>query len=136
MVSEKILSPEDVIFLSLFIFIFSIFLLQALLSRQLLKKNQQHNSLKRSNVVFAKTISIVAFLLAVILIVAVVAGVVSFEMYATKQQLRNKAGFILTVFIVIISGLAAIINCIYYFKTIKQNKLIVNSVINNIGISL
>ena len=132
-VSQKNLSPEEVVFLVILLFSYSVFLVQSFLCWQLVKRNQQLTTIKRSIIVLAKIISIIAFLLGVILIIAAVGSVIDFEMYATKQQLPNSAGFILSAIIVSISGITAIINCICYFKIIKQNKLIVNSVINTIG---
>jgi hypothetical protein len=124
---------EDYIFLLFFIIVYSFILVQNFICWRTQKRNQQKSILKKRFVFWGKIISIIAFSFGLILILCAIPGSFSFESYATKNELRFKLLFILTITFVIISGLAAIINCFYYFKAVKQNKAIVNSFINTIG---
>ncbi len=132
-VSKKIISAEDVLFLTVFLFIYSIFLLQSFLCWQIVKKNQQLYILSYRSVIVGNIICILSFLLAGVLILTTVAGVIYFKMYGTKLHLLNKTRFTTTIILITISCFTSIFNCIWYFKVIKLNKSIVNSVINAIG---
>ncbi len=124
---------QDFIFLLFFVFVYGFILLQSFVCWRIKKSNQQNTVPASRSIILGKIISITAFLFGLILILCAIAGSFSFENYASKNQLRFKPLFILTIAFVTLSGLVAIFNCIFYFKAVKQNKLIVNSVINTIG---
>ena len=80
-----------------------------------------------------KALSVVVIVLAIINIVFALLATLPFLAVETQAKKLELIGLLVFIFLSIVAGVTAIINARFYRKAIKQNKLIVNSVINTIG---
>jgi amino acid transporter len=93
--------------------------------------NESHELLPATKT--GKALSVVVIVLAIVNIVFAALATLPFLAGETQADKNQLIGLFVFILLSIIAGVTAIINAKFYRKALKQNKLIVNSVINTIG---
>lgn len=127
------LSDKPIGFFIYFLCVYIFFLLLDFLCFKLKKSNTLlivFNNIQRK---WGTAVTIITIILAVSLVIVTCAAFTIFGNFASLQQMRFQPVYICFLSIILVSAITTLFNAWYYFKAIKQNKIIVNMVINDIG---
>lgn len=133
LVKEKIFDNTSVLIIALiFLFTFT-FLLFNYLCFEIHKANRNNQPAGASLLVLSKLLfAVCCLMVGFIFFIVITTLITDYEILFSSK--RSDAVFFFIFFVLLsLTGISMIMNCIAFFKALKQNKLIVNSVINTIG---
>lgn len=133
LVKEKIFDNTSVLIIALiFIFTFT-FLLFNYLCFAIHKSNRNNQPAGASLLLLSKWIfAVCCVMVGFIFFIVITTLITDYEILFSRK--KSDAIFFFIFFVLLsLTGISMIMNCISFFKALKQNKLIVNSVINTIG---
>ena len=97
------------------------------------KQALQNHAIVLPHVKTGKILSVIIIIFAITVIIFTLLTLIPLFTNQSKAAGAQVIGFAIFIIFSILSAVAAIINVMWYRKSVKQNKLIVNSVINTIG---
>ncbi|MFN8253284.1 MAG: hypothetical protein U0V75_15560 [Ferruginibacter sp.] len=129
--------PEAIFFLSFFFVTYTCFLLFNFICFRLIKANKDNQPAAAWLRKYGRPLFIFCCVLIAAIFLLTAAGIVS--TLDDRQQVNNRsltAVSLMILFLFALSGLSMIFNGIAFYKSLRQNKTVVNTVINTIGDSI
>jgi|GEM_PF-6147975 len=126
--------PYPMVLVLCFIFIaYSICLCFDFICFQIYKHNRQQIPVAKKLKTFGRIIFGFNLLAALGIFLCTAAAISSFSDFTSKSMQRQLPFYIIFLLVFLLSGITAVINLFFFGKSLKKNKTIVNTFINDIG---
>ncbi len=121
------------VFFSYFLLMFVCFICTAIYLFKLQKTNKQQLAFTKVQIMWGNTLAVMNIILAASLVFFILVGAAVFKNFATQPQISYWYIYAAFLLLLLIAALTAIFNAVNYFLLKKENRKIVNTLVNNIG---